>query len=530
MKKCKYCQAELPEDGTLCPNCGKDNTEEEAAMAEQTAEVLPAEETAQEEAAVPAEEAQAPAGETPEPEQPSQEEKDAPAEEALSSEIKEGIKATPGKIALAVAAVVVLLAALIALILAGLNGGEKKTEETQPDPQEIASATITATGAAETTEATIPQDGNPDDETCKGSYTASDEDVMAGADTVVANAGVYSLTNGQLQVYYWMEVQNFLSTYGAYAPYFGLDYTKPLDTQVCGVAEGVTWQQFFLNGALHSWQNYQSLAAEAEKAGFQMDAQTQEVLKGLEASLEENAKAYGFENAEAFLAHNVGSGAKVEDYVHFMELYYPGNLYFDDLCQKNAPTAEEVEAYFGEHEQDYADSGLSREDKYVDVRHVLIMPEGGTSENIRTETFPEEAWETSRVQAEELLAQWEKGDKSEDSFAALAKEHSADGSSANGGLISDVQKGQMTENFENWCFEEGRKTGDYGLVKTEFGYHLMFYVNDRPMWRDYAENDLVTQRTNDLLAGIIEKYPLEVSYGDILLGYVDMSADTASGS
>ena len=28
MSKCKYCQAELPEETTICPACGKDNREE----------------------------------------------------------------------------------------------------------------------------------------------------------------------------------------------------------------------------------------------------------------------------------------------------------------------------------------------------------------------------------------------------------------------------------------------------------------------------------------------------------------------
>lgn len=507
MKKCKYCQAEIPEDSGVCPICGKDVTDaapvENAVVAEEAAPVEPP---------VTPEEA-APAPE--------------PAPEGASSQIKEGVKATPGKIALAVAAVVVLLAALVALILAGLNGIGSNAEGTQPDPQEIASATITP---VETAEATTPPDGNPDDETCKGTYTASDEEVIAAADTVVAAMDDYELTNSQLQVFYWMEVQNFLNSYGNYAFYFGLDYTKPLDTQICGVAEGETWQQFFLKSAVYSWQNYQALAAEAEKADFQIDEETQASLDGVEASMEENAAAYGLESAQALLARNVGSGAQIKDYVHFLELIYPGGMYFDALCQENAPTDEEVEAYFTEHEQEYEENGLSRDDKYVDVRHILIMPEGATSANIRTETFSEEAWEASRVKAEELLAQWEAGEKTEDSFAALAQEYSDDGSSVNGGLISDVQIGQMTENFETWCFDERRAPGDYGLVETEFGYHLMFYVDSRPVWRDYAQSDLVNARTNQLLEDITAKYPMEVRYGDIVLGYVDLSGDSASGS
>ncbi len=419
-------------------------------------------------------------------------------------------KATPGKIALAVAAVVVLAAALVAILMMGMN----TVTETEANAAEVEVA------------ATIPADGDPADETAKGTYTASDEEAIAAGDVVVATLGDYTLTNGQLQVYYWMEVQSFLSQYGSYAPYFGLDISQRLDTQVCGVSEnGETWQQFFLASALNTWKNHQVMAAEAEKAGFRLDDATQAELDSLPANLEQNALMYGLESAEALLAYNVGAAATMEDYLHFMGLYYPGSMYFDALVEAQSPSEAELEAYFTEHEQTYQESGLTREDKYVDVRHVLIMPEGADSSTIRTETFDEAAWETSRVKAEELLAQWEKGDTSEDSFAALVMEHSDDGSAANGGLYTDVTKGQMVEAFENWCFDPARQTGDYGIVKTEFGYHLMFFVGSRPVWPEYVKTDMSNQRASDLLNGLLEQYTMEADFSKVLLAYVDLDGE-----
>ena len=159
---------------------------------------------------------------------------------------------------------------------------------------------------------------------------------------------------------------------------------------------------------------------------------------GVGQGLEATAEMYGFESAEALLKSDVGPGADLEDYQHFLNLYYTGSMYFSDLCEKDVPTDQEVEDYFTANEEAYAESGLTRDNKTVDVRHVLIMPEGATSENIRTETFEDAAWESSRQKAEELLKQFEQGDKSEDSFAELAKAHSQDGSAASGGLYSGV--------------------------------------------------------------------------------------------
>lgn len=349
---------------------------------------------------------------------------------------------------------------------------------------------------------------------------------MAANEVVVARVGDHTLTNGQLQVCYWMEVQNFLNSYGSYASYFGLDYTKPLDTQVCGIAEnGCTWQQFFLAGALNSWKNYQSVAAEAEANGFQMeDAMVQE-LASLEMMLDQNAQMYGFENGEEFLRHNLGGGVTMADYVHYMNLYYPGMAYFDQLCLENMPTDAEVEAYFTENEAAFEEGGLTREDQYTSVRHILIMPDGADSSNIRTETFDDAAWANAENKAKEILDLFVEGDKSEDSFAALAMEYSMDGSASSGGLYTDIAKGQMVENFENWCFDETRKTGDYDIVKTEFGYHIMYFVSSRPVWVDAVTSEMMSMRSTELLNGILEKYTMEAEFDKMLLAYVNMGGE-----
>lgn len=422
---------------------------------------------------------------------------------------------TPGKIALAVAMVVVLAAAFVAIVLTGQDSSGAVAE------------IVPADAVVETVEATIPADGNPNDETAKGSYTASDAEVLAERETVVARMGDYTLTNGQLQICYWMEVQNFLNSYGSYAAYFGLDATKPLDTQICTVSEnGCTWQQFFLAGALNTWKSYQSMAAEAEAAGFRMEDAMAQELASIPEMLDQTAQMYGYENGEAFLQFNVGKGAKMEDYLHYMEIYYPGNLYFDALCEENLPSEAEVEAYFAANEEAYKQSGLSREDKTVDVRHILIMPYGADSSNIRTETFDEEAWAWAETMANDVMALFEAGDKSEDSFAALAMEHSHDGSAVNGGLYTGVAKGQMVENFENWCFDETRRTGDYGIVKTEFGYHLMFYVGSQPVWKSAVQSEMMNMRTTELMNEIMDKYTMEAEFDKIKLALVNMGGET----
>ena len=97
------------------------------------------------------------------------------------------------------------------------------------------------------------------------------------------------------------------------------------------------------------------------------------------------------------------------------------------------------------------------------------------------------------------------------------------GSNTTGGLYEDVAVGMMVEPFENWCFEEGRQYGDTGLVKTTYGYHIMYFVDEEPVWFATARDELLAEKSTEMLKKIMDSYELEIDYSKMVLGYVDMS-------
>ncbi len=499
MEHCKNCQTELEEGVTLCPKCGQENAPEPAGEEKEMTVESAAEEAQQ----IPEKE----------PEQK---------EEMPEVKMTPGITLTltPGKIAAAVIALILVVALLVALVAGGMKG---KVEEIVPE--DTAAAESTEAVVQETTPpATTPADTNADDETHKGTYTASDEEVLAAKDMVIATAGDHELTLGMLQLYYWQEVSGFLNQYGSYAVYFGLDPAQPLDTQVCGIMEGRTWQQYFLLSALNSWRTYTALDSAAAEAEYEMDQEFADYLAALPQTLEEEAVAAGFADAQALMEYNVGVGSDLEDYATFMEVYYHGYSYFNHCYESFTATDEEIEQTFQDHAEEYAQSGLTKETKTVNIRHILIYPEGATSDTVRTETFPEEAWTAGEAKAQEILDQWLAGDATEESFAALAGEHSGDpGSAANGGLYEGVNQGDMVAAFDEWCFDPQRQVGDTGIVKTEFGFHIMFYSGEEFVWKDLVKDDVINEKANALVDSEVEKLPLTVQWDKILLCFVDLS-------
>ena len=140
--------------------------------------------------------------------------------------------------------------------------------------------------------------------------------------------------------------------------------------------------------------------------------------------------------------------------------------------------------------------------KLANVRHLLIAFSGGTKDDKGNVTYSEEEKKAAKDKAEELLKQWKEGEATEDTFAALVKEKSEDsGSKSTGGLYEDISPASnYVKNFLNWAIDDTRTKGETGIIETEYGYHIMYYVGDS----DISYRDALI--TNDLLKEDMEKW------------------------
>ncbi len=142
----------------------------------------------------------------------------------------------------------------------------------------------------------------------------------------------------------------------------------------------------------------------------------------------------------------------------------------------------------------------------MNVRHILIMPE--KDEN---GTASDEAWAAAEQKAGEILSEFLTGDANEETFANMAIEYSEDtGSASNGGLYTNISKGQMLAPFENWCFDESREPGDTGIVETSYGYHIMYFSSVGNSNLESVMYDIVLdEKFDEWLNGLIEDLQIE---------------------
>ena len=359
----------------------------------------------------------------------------------------------------------------------------------------------------------------------KESYTVSDAKVEKAADRVVATLGDQKLTNGVLQLYYWLYVQGFMESYATSSEQIGLYWDEPLDQQICAFDEDLTWEQYFLQMALDNWSYHALLNLMAqEDMEYALDGEMLTYLDSLPETLAQEAENAGAESYAELLKPYYGAGATEEAMITYLRDFYHAMAYEAELAERFTPDDAQLEAWYAENEETMESQGIGKSAGYtVNVRHILVMPENGTvSEDGYTTTYAEEDWEACREKAQKIYDDWLAGDATEATFSAFAQQYSVDSSAQNGGLYEDVPKGYMVEAFENWIFDENRQVGDHGLIQTEYGYHVMYFSGSQEVWVENATNGYMNEKMSAKVDEAIEKWPVEVDYETICLGKVEL--------
>ena len=197
-----------------------------------------------------------------------------------------------------------------------------------------------------------------------------------------------------------------------------------------------------------------------------------------EAENRANAILNGEEEVE-FTEYSATEGALNE--------LYSGWLFEDERVAGDKKVFEDETGY-------YVMEFIENVDLHYDtmnVRHILV--EAGSSEEEKAAALEK---------AESYMAEVD----SEEKFAELAGRYSADtGSASNGGLYENVYKGQMVDEFEDWCYDPARKPGDCEIVESSYGYHVMYFSGvGEEYYTNTVKNVIVSERYTEHLDSIVD--------------------------
>ena len=484
---CPKCGEEVSQEMETCPNCGAAMTAQEQdtdnqpvveeAPAEVESGVQPAEETEE-----------APAAENEEAEETEAAEETAESDEdAAPAEVpEEAPKKKKNSPAAVIAGVVIVLLAVIVVCLAvALNYVSKNGK--LPSLTEL---TEQAKEKKVDGDAAAVKVQNADGET------------------------VEEITNQQLSYYFWGEYFYYVNNYG-----FSFDASQPLDQQTyqeatdseTGETTVTTWEDYFLENAQNSIIQTVALKQEAESKDFTMPEDYQSEYDSVVENMASNAASAGFTDEDgngdvlAYIQDSYGDNATVESFEQYLYDSYYVSAYSDSIYTGFSFDDDQIEEYYDDHAEELQSYGIEKSDlPDVNVRHILIEPEKDEDGSIS-----DDAWTAAEEKAQQILDEWQAGDADEESFGELANTYSTDGgSNTNGGLYEDVYPGQMVTEFNDWCFDASRKPGDTSIVKTSFGYHVMYFVSftDTYYYKTVAEQELRYSEYSDYINNLVSQY------------------------
>lgn len=224
-----------------------------------------------------------------------------------------------------------------------------------------------------------------------------------------------------------------------------------------------------------------------------------------EDNAEESTEKSAYENAlEDILdellteAEDAYDGIVTEDYYHYdpeageEEIGDVDTWLFDENTKAGDTKSVTAE---GDTKSTYtvymltAESHLD-ESETRDAAHILVSFDDYKSGT----TITDEEKAAAMAEAQKILDEYLAGEKTQEAFEALGEANTADSNV----VYEGIAKGDMVEEFENWVFDEARKTGDTDIVETPYGYHVMYYIGEGEIaWesdaRDGVLSDLFTE-------------------------------------
>lgn len=286
--------------------------------------------------------------------------------------------------------------------------------------------------------------------------------------TYLATHETYVVINGEevnkveFDYVYNTSKNNYITQYGSYLSYFGLDISKDLSTQM--YSDTLTWQDYFEQNAVESLKQNKALMAEAKAAGFTYD--TTDEYNTFKETIKTSAAAAGVSDKE-YVRSIYGSYAtmgRIEEYVKNDMVM---NAYYQKLQEDKAPSDDEIQSYYEENKATYdsvdyrlttieADLPTEPTELADPVEETAADTTGTTDGTAATDSTQDTAYQPSDAEIAKAMEDAKVlADDAEQTVAKDGEAHENEKKSSVNYLISD------------WLFDDARKAGDTTVITND---------------------------------------------------------------
>lgn len=318
--------------------------------------------------------------------------------------------------------------------------------------------------------------------------------------------GDHDVTRVEYDYYYNNSVNSYISMYGSFLSYMGLDTSSDFSKQQ--YTDNMTWKDYFDQMTVSQITQVKALVDDAAAQGFTYD--TAEDMSAFDTELAAQAESESLSQAEVYTSL-YGQYATAERIRPFAEENMLATAYFEHLTEINKPGDEEVQEYYEANKNNY--------DK-VDYRSFPFR--GNVAEDASEEDIAK-VMDELKVKAEAM----EKAVKAGEDFEALCVENAIDdqkdlygGDDKEGSLIEGGSYSAAPAAISDWLFDEARKEGDTTILpdETNHNYYVVEFIkrsNDEQTTNSSISSTLANQKAGEYMNGLTEKYEVTDVAGDM---------------
>lgn len=275
----------------------------------------------------------------------------------------------------------------------------------------------------------------------------------------------------EFDYHYQVASSDYISQYGPYLSYFGLDLSRDITTQM--YSDTLTWGDYFEELAVDNLAREKALLKAAKEEGFTHDV-TEEYDKYRE-QLKEAASEAGT-TVKSYVKELYGAYATESRVKSYIQNGMYLNAYTELLAERMEPSQEEIQEYYDNDKNSY-DS--------VDYRMLTVNAELPTEPTELADPVEEtEGEEGTDGEGEEEA--YQPSEAEIEAAMKLAKEEADQKEKTirtEGELNTNRKSTSVSSAVREWLFDEQRKAGDTTVIE-DASYHRYYVVSFEDRYLD----------------------------------------------